>query len=53
MSPESGKAFFPGIGKGEAYKYAINSNTGEYLEKADPFAFYAEFPPHSFYCMGS
>ena len=39
------EAFFPGIRHGEAYKYAIHSNTGEYLEKADPFAFYTEHPP--------
>jgi len=46
---ESGiwEGFFPGIGKGEAYKYAIHSNTGEYLEKADPFAFYCEPPPRT------
>lgn len=46
---ESGiwEGFFPGIGKGEAYKFAIHSNTGEYLEKADPFAFYAETPPRT------
>lgn len=44
---ESGiwEGFFVGVGKGEVYKYAILSNTGEYLEKADPFAFYAEVPP--------
>jgi len=44
---ESGiwEGFFPGIGKGEVYKYAIHSNTGEYLEKADPFAFYGEIAP--------
>jgi 1,4-alpha-glucan branching enzyme len=44
---ESGiwEGFFPGLTKGEVYKYAIHSNTGEYLEKADPFAFYAEVPP--------
>jgi 1,4-alpha-glucan branching enzyme len=44
---ESGiwEGFFPGVGKGEAYKYAIHSNTGDYLEKADPFAFYAEMAP--------
>jgi 1,4-alpha-glucan branching enzyme len=44
---ESGiwEGFFPNIGKGEAYKYAIRSNTGELLEKADPFAFYCEPPP--------
>lgn len=39
------EGFFPGIGKGEAYKYAIQANSGEYLEKADPFAFYAEIAP--------
>jgi 1,4-alpha-glucan branching enzyme len=46
---ESGiwEGFFAGIGKGEAYKFAIHSNTGEYLEKADPFAFYAEVPPRT------
>ncbi len=44
---ESGiwEGFFPGLKKGEAYKYAIHSNSGEYLEKADPFAFYAEIAP--------
>jgi 1,4-alpha-glucan branching enzyme len=44
---ESGiwEGFFAGVGKGEAYKYAIHSNTGEYLEKADPFATYAEVAP--------
>jgi 1,4-alpha-glucan branching enzyme len=44
---ESGiwEGFFEGIGKGEAYKYAIQSNSGEYLEKADPFALYAEVAP--------
>ncbi len=44
---ESGiwEGFLPGLVKGEVYKYAIHSNTGEYLEKADPFAFYAEVPP--------
>lgn len=44
---ESGiwEAFLPSIAAGEVYKYAIHSNTGEYLEKADPFAVYAETPP--------
>jgi len=44
---ESGiwEGFFPDIKYGEAYKYAIHSNTGEFLEKADPFALYAEMPP--------
>jgi len=46
---ESGiwEGFLPGIQKGEAYKYAIQSNTGEYLEKADPFALYTEIPPRT------
>ena len=46
---ESGiwEGFFPGVKKGEAYKYAIQSNTGEYLEKADPFAFFAEVAPNT------
>jgi 1,4-alpha-glucan branching enzyme len=39
--------FFPEIKKGEVYKYAIVSNSGEYLEKADPFARYAEIPPNT------
>jgi 1,4-alpha-glucan branching enzyme len=39
--------FFPGVKHGEAYKYALQSNTGEYQEKADPFAFYAETPPRT------
>jgi 1,4-alpha-glucan branching enzyme len=46
---ESGiwEGFFPEVKKGEAYKYAIQSNTGEYLEKADPFALYTEIPPRT------
>jgi 1,4-alpha-glucan branching enzyme len=44
---ESGiwEGFFPGVNNGEAYKFAIHSNSGEFLEKADPFAFFAEIPP--------
>ena len=44
---ESGiwEGFFPGIGKGEVYKYAIFSTSGEYLEKADPFGIKHEVPP--------
>ncbi|MBS1951013.1 MAG: 1,4-alpha-glucan (glycogen) branching enzyme, GH-13-type [Cytophagales bacterium] len=46
---ESGiwEGFFANLPSGEAYKYAITSNTGEYLEKADPFARYAEVPPRT------
>jgi len=39
------EGFFPGIGTGAAYKYAIHSNVGSYLEKADPLAAYAEIAP--------
>ncbi|MCU0356394.1 MAG: 1,4-alpha-glucan branching protein GlgB [Cyclobacteriaceae bacterium] len=44
---ESGiwEGFFDDIQKGEAYKYAIHSNTGDYLEKADPFGIFCETPP--------
>jgi 1,4-alpha-glucan branching enzyme len=44
---ESGvwETFVEGIGKGEAYKFGITSGSGEYLEKADPFAIYFETPP--------
>lgn len=41
------EGFFPDIKHGEAYKYAIHSNTGEYVVKADPFARYCETPPKS------
>jgi 1,4-alpha-glucan branching enzyme len=39
------EGFFSDVQHGEAYKYAIHSNTGEILDKADPFAFFAEMPP--------
>ncbi len=41
------EGFFPQIKLGEAYKYAIHANTGEILEKADPFAIYTEIPPRT------
>lgn len=37
--------FIPGISTGEVYKYFIRSNTGDTLEKADPFALRWEEPP--------
>jgi 1,4-alpha-glucan branching enzyme len=37
--------FIPDIGHGEIYKYFIRANNGYEVEKADPFAFYAELPP--------
>lgn len=39
------EGFFPDVQHGDAYKYSIHSNTGEILEKADPFAAYTEMPP--------
>ncbi len=44
---ESGiwEGFFPGIGEKTAYKFAIHSNLGSYLEKADPLATFSEIAP--------
>ncbi len=39
------ETFIPGISTGEVYKYFISSNTGDTLEKADPFALRWEEPP--------
>ncbi|MCJ8209279.1 1,4-alpha-glucan branching protein GlgB [Mucilaginibacter sp. RS28] len=39
------EGFIPHVGDGEVYKYFINSNTGEDLEKSDPFALRWEVPP--------
>ncbi len=46
---ESGiwEGFVPNTGNGEAYKYFIESVTGEKLEKADPFALRCELPPRT------
>jgi 1,4-alpha-glucan branching enzyme len=42
------EGFIPGIEKGTTYKYKIQSNNdGIITEKADPFAFYCEKPPHT------
>ncbi len=37
--------FVPGIGHGDAYKYAVRTQAGEWLEKSDPYAFATEHPP--------
>jgi len=44
---ESGiwEAFIPHLEKGAIYKYSIETKNGEFLEKADPFAFFCELPP--------
>ncbi len=40
------EGFIPDIGKGEVYKYKIQSNNNDiWTEKADPFARYCEQPP--------
>ncbi|MGF7080053.1 1,4-alpha-glucan branching protein GlgB [Mucilaginibacter sp. UYCu711] len=39
------EGFIPDVGVGEVYKYFISSNTGEDLEKSDPFALRWEIPP--------
>ncbi|MCU0978266.1 MAG: 1,4-alpha-glucan branching protein GlgB [Pirellulaceae bacterium] len=39
--------FVPGVGPGDLYKYRIKTRDGQLLEKADPYAFGAEVPPHS------
>lgn len=42
------EAFIPRVGKGETYKYKIvNNDTGEVLEKGDPFARMWEIPPNT------
>ena len=37
--------FNPGMKTGELYKFAITTDTGKILYKADPFAFSAEYRP--------
>lgn len=39
------EVFIPALEEGCMYKYLIETKTGEYLYKADPFAFYAEKRP--------
>ncbi|HAT93798.1 MAG TPA: 1,4-alpha-glucan branching protein GlgB, partial [Sphingobacterium sp.] len=39
------EGFILGLGNGEAYKYVIETYTGEQLEKGDPFAFQWEIAP--------
>jgi len=41
------RGFVPGMKQGDTYKYAIKTQTGHILEKADPLAFAAEHPPKS------
>ena len=39
------ETFIPGIKDGERYKYAVCTQTGELIYKADPYACYAEVRP--------
>jgi len=39
--------FLPGLEEGQLYKYRIKTRDGQVLDKADPYAFGAEVPPHS------
>jgi 1,4-alpha-glucan branching enzyme len=42
------EGFLPGVGQGTLYKYHIASRHNGYrVDKADPFAFRAELPPHT------
>jgi 1,4-alpha-glucan branching enzyme len=41
------EGWIPNIGNGEVYKYFIVSNTGQQLEKSDPFAFWCEVAPRT------
>ena len=37
--------FMPQVGPGDAYKFSLRTRGGEVIEKADPYAFWAEHPP--------
>ncbi|MFC5178458.1 1,4-alpha-glucan branching protein GlgB [Nocardioides taihuensis] len=39
--------FVPGAGSGTAYKFAILGADGQWREKADPMAYFAEVPPQT------
>jgi 1,4-alpha-glucan branching enzyme len=39
--------FIPGASEGTRYKYSLRTQTGELLDKADPFAFAAEVRPNT------
>jgi 1,4-alpha-glucan branching enzyme len=42
------EGFIPGVGRGTVYKYHITSRDSDYqVEKADPFAFFAEVAPRT------
>ncbi len=37
--------FYPEMHEGDAYKYSLRTDSGEILQKADPYAFRSEHPP--------
>jgi 1,4-alpha-glucan branching enzyme len=39
------EGFIPGIRCGESYKYSLETQEGEFLEKMDPFGLFCEVPP--------
>ncbi len=41
------EGFIPGVGNWSSYKYSIMTQTGEKLDKGDPFAFFWEMPPET------
>ena len=41
------EGFIPGVEEGAVYKYAITTESGEVLEKGDPYASYWEEPPRT------
>ena len=43
--------FIPNVGIGSLYKYCIETETGDYLYKSDPFANYAELRPGNASCV--
>ena len=41
------ETFIPGLHDYQSYKYHFKNARGEYVDKADPFAFYSEYRPQS------
>ena len=41
------EGFIPGLGKGDLYKYHVQSADGRQLEKGDPYALFWEIPPNT------
>jgi 1,4-alpha-glucan branching enzyme len=39
--------FVPNVKQGDMYKYVIETQSGDFIYKADPYAFYAQQPPET------